>query len=197
MCGRLKPDEWEGLDESRAKDVSFVIDQLTDRPHPAWRYARMIDRDRIGMAGHSAGGAASVPALVTDDRIQAGVDLDGGMDYLVPESGIGGKPFLMMNHQDAGSSGDDGSWSTSWARLDGWKRWLSFDGANHGSFTDFPMFFDALGMPQGPGTTMSGRRGVELTRQYVGAFFDLQLKDIDQPLFDGPTAANPEVRFHS
>ncbi|MFJ9840366.1 alpha/beta hydrolase family protein [Kitasatospora sp. NPDC101155] len=197
MCGQLKtPEAWKGLDESRAKDVSFVIDQLTDRPHPAWRYARMIDRDRIGMAGHSAGGAASVPALVTDDRIQAGVDLDGSMDYLVPESGIDGKPFLMIGHSlDDGV--EDSSWTESWPRLDGWKRWLSVDGANHGSFTDFPMFFDALGMPQGPGTTMSGRRGVELTRQYVGAFFDLQLKGVNQPLFDGPTAANPEVRFHS
>ncbi|MBV2155211.1 alpha/beta hydrolase [Kitasatospora sp. SUK 42] len=196
LCGKLTDKDFERVDESRAKDVSFVIDQLTDRPHPAWRYARMIDRDRIGMAGHSAGGAASVPALVTDDRIRAGVDLDGTMDYLVPESGIGGKPFLMIGHPLPGE-GEDTSWTKSWPRLDGWKRWLTFDGTNHGSFTDYPLFFEALGIPQPSGTTMSGARAIELTRQYVGAFFDLQLKGIDQPLFDGPTAANPEVGFHS
>ncbi|MFF2080011.1 alpha/beta hydrolase family protein [Kitasatospora sp. NPDC058162] len=197
VCGTLKtPEAWQGLDESRAKDVSFVIDQLTVRPHPAWRYARMIDRDRIGMAGHSAGGASAVPALVTDDRIKAGADLDGSMDYLVPESGIGGKPFLMMGHPLPGGD-EDTSWIKSWPRLDGWKQWLTVDGSDHGSFTDFPLFFEALGMPQGPDTTLSGQRAVQLTRQYVGAFFDLQLKGIDQPLLDGPTAANPEVRFHS
>ncbi|MFJ9772472.1 alpha/beta hydrolase family protein [Kitasatospora sp. NPDC101157] len=197
MCGRLRDKEaWKTLEESRANDVSFVIDQLTQRPQPAWRYARMIDRDRIGMAGHSAGGAATVPALLTDDRIRAGADLDGTMPYLVPESGVGGKPYLMMGHSLPGGN-EDGSWTTSWPRLDGWKRWLTLDGSDHGSFTDFPLFYDALGVSQSPGTTVSGRRAVELTRQYVGAFFDLQLKDIDQPLFDGPTAANPEVRFHS
>ncbi|MFJ4188687.1 alpha/beta hydrolase family protein [Kitasatospora sp. NPDC089509] len=195
-CGQLKtPEAWKGLDESRAKDASFVIDQLTARPHPIWRYARMIDRDRIGMAGHSAGGAASVPALVTDDRIRAGVDLDGSMDYEVPESGIGGKPYLMIGHPLPGA--EDTSWTDSWPRLDGWKRWLTFDGTDHGSFTDYSLFLDALGVPQPPGTTMSGQRATELTRRYVGAFFDLQLKGIDQPLFDGPTAADPEVRFHS
>ncbi|MBD0688929.1 alpha/beta hydrolase family protein [Streptomyces sp. CBMA123] len=195
-CGQLRtPEAWKGLDESRAKDVSFVIDQLTGRPHPAWQYARMIDRDRIGMAGHSAGGAASVPALLTDDRIRAGVDLDGTMDYEVPESGIGGKPYLMIGHPLPGA--EDSSWTDSWPRLDGWKRWLTFDGTDHGSFTDYPLFLKGLGVPQPPATTMTGQRAIELTRQYVAAFFDLQLKGIDQPLLDGPTAANPEVRFNS
>ncbi|MEU9040897.1 MULTISPECIES: alpha/beta hydrolase [unclassified Kitasatospora] len=197
MCGQLRtPEAWAGLDENRAKDVSFVIDQLTDRPHPAWRYARMIDRDRIGMAGHSAGGAATVPALLADDRIQAGVDLDGTMDVPVPASGLGGKPFLMMGHP-LGNGDEDGSWVTSWSNLDGWKRWLTVDGTIHPSFTDFPVLIDGLSLPQGPGATIAPRRAVELTRQYVGAFFDLQLKGIEQPLLDGPTAANPEVRFHS
>ncbi|MFE5582762.1 alpha/beta hydrolase family protein [Kitasatospora sp. NPDC056531] len=197
MCGKLRtPEAWKALNESRAKDVSFVLDQLTSRPHPAWRYARMIDRHRIGMAGHSAGGASTVPALLTDDRIQAGADLDGTMDYLVPESGIGGKPYLMMGHPLPDGAEDD-SWTKSWPRLDGWKQWLTIDGTNHGSFTDYPLFSEALGIPQDPGTTVSGRRAIDLTRQYVGAFFDLQLKGIEQPLLDGPTAANPEVRFHS
>ncbi|WP_416875516.1 alpha/beta hydrolase family protein [Kitasatospora sp. SC0581] len=195
VCGTLRTQEaWEALDASRAKDVSFVIDQLTDRPHPAWRYARLIDRDRIAMAGHSAGGAATVPALLTDDRLRAGVDLDGTMDYLVPESGIKGKPYLMIGHPLPGG-GEDESWLRSWPRLDGWKRWLTVDGTDHGSFTDFPLFFDGLGLPKGPDTTIGSQRAVALTRQYVGAFFDLQLKGVPQPLLDGPSAANPEVRF--
>ncbi|MFD8750856.1 alpha/beta hydrolase family protein [Kitasatospora sp. NPDC059577] len=193
MCGR--PKDWAQVDENRAKDVSFVIDRLTDRPHPAWRYARMIDRDRIGMAGHSAGGAATVPALLADDRIRAGVDLDGTMDVPVPASGIGGKPYLMMGHPLDG--GEDGSWTESWPNLDGWKRWLTVDGTIHPSFTDFPVLLEGLGLPQGPGATIAPGRAVELTRRYVGAFFDLQLKGIEQPLLDGPTAADPEVRFHS
>ncbi|MFJ2866563.1 alpha/beta hydrolase family protein [Kitasatospora sp. NPDC087314] len=196
LCdGHVPDDDWAAVSESRAKDVSFVIDQLTAHPHPAWRYARMIDGDRIGMAGHSLGGAAAVPSMLTDDRIRAGVDLDGTMDYRVPASGLGGKPFLMIGHP-LGGDNEDATWTESWAHLDGWKRWLTFGGSNHGTFTDNPLFFEKLGLPQPPGTTMSAHRGVDLTRAYVAAFFDLQLKGVPQPLLDGPTAANPEVLFH-
>ncbi|WP_328952581.1 alpha/beta hydrolase [Kitasatospora purpeofusca] len=193
MCGR--PKDWSQVDESRAKDVSFVIDRLTSRPHPAWRHARMIDRDRIGMAGHSAGGAATVPALLADDRIRAGVNLDGTMDVLVPATGIGGKPFLMIGHS-LGGGAEDESWETSWPRLDGWKRWLTVEGTDHHSFTDFPVLIDGLGLPPAPGTTIASGRAVDLTRRYVGAFFDLHLKGVEQPLLDGPNAADPEVVFH-
>ncbi|WP_406097189.1 alpha/beta hydrolase family protein [Kitasatospora purpeofusca] len=193
LCDR--PKDWSQVDESRAKDVSFVIDRLTSRPHPAWRYARMIDRDRIGMAGHSAGGAATVPALLTDDRIKAGVNLDGTMDVLVPTTGIGGKPFLMIDHP-LGGGAEDESWVKSWSRLDGWKRWLTVEGTDHHSFTDFPVLTDGLGVPRPPGSTIASARAADLTRRYVGAFFDLQLKGVAQPLLDGPNAADPEVLFH-
>ncbi|AVZ71337.1 hypothetical protein SLUN_02935 [Streptomyces lunaelactis] len=34
-------------------------------------------------------------------------------------------------------------------------------------------------------------------RDYVGAFFDLHLRGIAQPLLNGPSAANPEVTPHN
>lgn len=195
ICGRMPEGGPEAVPASRAKDVSFVIDQLTAHPHPAWRYSRMIDDDRIGMAGHSLGGAAAVPALLTDDRILAGVNLDGTMDIKVPATGLDGKPFMMIGHPLDGE--EDPSWTESWPHLDGWKRWLTVAGANHSSFTDVPVLAEKLGIPSPPGTTVSAKRGVELTRSYVAAFFDLHLKGIDQPILDGPTADHPEVSFES
>lgn len=195
MCGRLRsPEDWAGLDRSRARDVSFVIDRLTARPHPAWRYSRTIDPARIGMAGHSAGGAAAVPALLADDRIRVGADLDGTMDVPVPATGLGGKPFLMIGHP-LPDGAEDPSWSESWLRLDGWKRWLTVVGTNHTSFTDFPVLLDALGLPDS-GRTLPAPRALQITRAYVTAFFDLHLKGVAQPLLDEPTPENPEVGFH-
>ncbi|MFC4959731.1 alpha/beta hydrolase family protein [Streptomyces mauvecolor] len=195
ICDSFPPGGPEAVDASRAKDMSFVIDQLTARSHPAWRYARMIDAGRIGMAGHSIGGSAAVPALATDDRIQAGVNLDGTMDYKVPTTGLNGKPFMLIGHP-LGDGQEDPSWTDAWSRLDGWKRWLTVAGSNHGTFTDNPLFFEELGLPEPPGTTITAARGVELTRKYVAAFFDLHLKGIDRPVLDGPTAENPEISFH-
>jgi len=195
-CGQLKsPEDWAGLERSRARDSSFVLDRLTAHPHPAWRYARMIDPSRVGMAGHSAGGAAAVPALLTDDRIRAGVDLDGTLEEPVPATGLGGKPFLMIGHP-LPDGAEDSSWTDGWARLDGSKRWLTVAGTNHASFTDFPVLLDGLGLPDG-GRTIPSARALQLTRTYVTAFFDLQLKGVPQPLLDGPTPQNPEVSFHS
>jgi len=121
------------------------------------------------------------------------VDLDGYMFVPVPATGLKGKPYLMLGQ--LGNPDEDPNWAENWAHLDGWKRWLSVDGANHGSFTDNPVFYEKLDHPQPPGT-IAAARGVQLTRQYVAAFFDLQLKGISQPILDGPTAQNPEVVFH-
>ncbi len=177
--------------ESRAKDMSFVIDELTSGRHASWR--RMIDVRRIGMAGHSLGGDAAVTTMAADKRVRAGVNLDGTMFAPVPATGLGGRPFMLIGH-DTGSAVDP-TWASGWANLDGWKRWLTVSGSNHGSFTDVPVLSEQLGIPEPPGTTISAQRAVQITRTYVGAFFDLQLKGIPEPVLDGPTAANPEVGF--
>ncbi|MFE9422623.1 alpha/beta hydrolase family protein [Kitasatospora sp. NPDC006697] len=193
ICFTPPPDGPAVIEASRAKDMSFVVDRLTDRSHPAWRYAHLIDTHRIGIAGHSLGGATAVPALATDARIRAGVDLDGTMYYPVPAGGLGGKPFMMMGHPlPAGQV--DTSWTDGWAALDGWKRWLTVAGSDHGTFTDDNLLLAGLGYPNP--TSITPERGIDLTREYVAAFFDLQLKGIPQPILDGPTPANPEVSFH-
>lgn len=61
---------WRKLMTGRADDVSFVLDELT-APVPPWPGARLIDPARIAMAGHSAGGASTIPALLADPRTAA------------------------------------------------------------------------------------------------------------------------------
>ncbi|MFJ5121288.1 alpha/beta hydrolase family protein [Kitasatospora sp. NPDC088548] len=172
---------------SRAKDVSFVLDRLTGR-HPGWQYARMIDTTRIGMAGHSAGGAATLTTMAADNRVRAGVNMDGTFWDEVPAQGLNGRPFLMLGEE---TSGQDQSWQHTWTSLDGWRRWLSVNGTNHGSFTDLPVLAALVGV--GDPDEISPERAEQLTRTCVAAFFDQSLKGIAQPLLDGPSPANPEV----
>lgn len=175
---------------SRAEDVSFVIDELTAR-HPAWPYARIIDAKRIGMAGHSIGGNAAATAMATDQRIRAGVNMDGTFYAPIPSGGLGHRPFLMLGAQHE-APGTDPTWGRAWTRLDGWKRWLTVTGSDHGTFTDMPVLSASAGRP---GTGISPQRAEELTRTYVGAFFDLHLKGIPQPVLNGSSPANPEITF--
>ncbi|MCO5995943.1 alpha/beta hydrolase family protein [Actinoallomurus rhizosphaericola] len=175
---------------SRAEDVSFVLDRLTGH-HPAWRHAGLIDPRRIGMAGHSIGGDATATTMATDHRVDAGVNMDGTFYAQVPAGGLARRPFLMFGAEHE-APGIDDTWGQAWRNLNGWKRWLTVTGSDHGTFTDLPILAAWVGRP---GTGISPQRAEEITRAYVGAFFDLHLKGVRQPLLDGPSPANPEVVF--
>ena len=124
----------EQLVAGRGVDVKFVVDQLT-RGH-AWDLSHLIDPLRIGMAGHSVGGAAAAAAMEADPRIRAGVDLDGSFFPAVPAGGLGGRPFMLFGKQSDHAEGDAPDWDQTWADLTGFKRWFAVDGEAHASFTD-------------------------------------------------------------
>ncbi|MFD4240913.1 alpha/beta hydrolase family protein [Streptomyces sp. NPDC058525] len=179
----------------RARDVSYVVDRLTGR-HPVWKYAETIDRRRIGMAGHSIGGAAAATAMLADERIRAGINMDGSFHDTLPEEGLGGRPFMLLGTDDDmhRPGGTDHTWDEAWERFGGWKRWLTLAGSDHFTFTDGAVILDHFGVPRSP---LPADRALVLTRAYVAAFFDRHLKGTAQPLLDGPSPANPEMVFHN
>ncbi|MEY9890459.1 dienelactone hydrolase [Catenulispora sp. MAP12-49] len=177
----------DDITASRAKDVSFVIDQLTRGGGCAWRLSGLIDKHSIGMAGHSIGGAATVDTMIADPRVLAGVNLDGTF-FPVPAAGQIKRPYLMMSH-----GLQDPTWTQTYANLGGYKRWLDVAGSSHATFTDIPLLAQEAGIPEPPG--IDPLRGTVITREYVTAFFDQSLKGIHQPLLDGPTPGNPDVLF--
>ncbi|MGI5285861.1 alpha/beta hydrolase family protein [Nonomuraea polychroma] len=180
--------------ESRAADVAFVLDQLT-ASKPKWKGASLIDPSRIAMAGQSLGGASSIAAMLKDSRVRAGINMDGTTFASIPQSGLS-RPFMFLGTQAMHSpGGKDGTWERDWKGLTGWKRWLVVAGAEHSSFTDVPLLADQLGL--GGDTGLTGVRSVEITRRYVGAFFDLHLGKRAQPLLDKPSARYPEVKLCS
>ncbi len=84
--------------ETWVKDVQFVLDKLeeinskgNDNP-----FSGRFDMEKVGMFGHSFGGATAAQLLLKDSRVKAGINMDGaffGSD--IPETGIE-KPFLLM-----------------------------------------------------------------------------------------------------
>ncbi|MFB7173659.1 alpha/beta hydrolase family protein [Streptomyces sp. NPDC056254] len=193
-CDRSEETGMRAVSGNRARDVSFLLDRLTG-PRPAWRHAGLIDPGRIAMAGHSIGGASAIAATAADPRIRAGVNMDGGNATPVPATGLGGRPFLLLGAQERGPGGNE-SWDRDWPLLDGWKRWVTFDGSGHFTFSDFPAIGEQLGLND-PDSPLPGARSVELTRRYVGAFLDRHLRGESRPVLDGPSADAPEVRFHT
>ncbi|MBD0742585.1 alpha/beta hydrolase [Streptomyces sp. CBMA152] len=190
ICDHPEQIDFNFESASRARDVSFVIDQLT-HGNTAWRLAHLIDKHEIGMAGHSLGGAAAAATMIADPRVRAGVDMDGAF-FPAPMPGQINRPFLMLGRADHSPGDHDTTWEQAWAALGGYKKWLTVSGADHFSFADQDVLQEQAGFPTPP---LSPERGVAITREYVTAFFDQTLKGIHSPLLDGPSPNNPEVLF--
>jgi dienelactone hydrolase len=95
--------------QARTRDIRFILDVIQSHSKEAqdsvatstrslWQ---RIDPDRIGVFGHSFGGATSLMALSQDPRIRAAIALDGWM-VPVPEATIDAgtdKPVLYLGQE--------------------------------------------------------------------------------------------------
>lgn len=195
----------------RAADSRFVLDQLRaiaegcnpdveHRPLPHG-LAEILDLRRIGMYGHSMGGATTAWAMLDDRRIRAGINLDGSLYGPVLAAGLD-RPFLFMCSQRHDFN-DDPSWAQTWSHLRGWHKLLRLANAAHNSYTDLqsllPQAAAAIGYPPSMVQQLIGTvdpaRSVLAVRTYVRAYFDRFVRGHDNHLLDGPSSAFPEIEF--
>ncbi|GIG61932.1 esterase [Longispora fulva] len=188
---------------TRVADTRFTLDQLAalDRGHNPDEERRplprgltgALDLDRIGMAGHSLGGATAAQTMLEDRRIRAGVNLDGTVSGTVVTAGLD-RPFLLL-----GSPGDDDSWTALWSRLRGPRHRLELAGSGHMSFTDYQVLLAQAGVPaedREPSLgTIDGDRSIAVQRAYLLAYFDRYLLCRDGRLLAGPSPRYPEMLF--
>jgi pimeloyl-ACP methyl ester carboxylesterase len=159
-----------------AQDIVFALDQMenANASDPDGMFTGRLDLERIGVFGHSMGGAAAVLAGSMDDRIKAVVNEDADIDptsYPAVE-----QPFMFF------------SAGTPYFPSAGPNYTVLVNDFEHGSFADWPVFIPGIG-------SIEGQRQVEIVRAYVLAFFDKYLKGEDSGLLDGPSEAYPEVEI--
>lgn len=179
-------------------DVRFVLDQLEQlaAADPDRRFTGRMDMKRLGMFGHSFGGATTVQMLLSDPRVRAGINMDGALygERRIPAAGIN-KPFLMISADEeeelAGSSatGDDQQ-----AALDmtdskverynkelnaryapakaGGNYWLKLHNTLHMSFSDFFLISPIIEWAQGVNVRGTHR----LINDFTLDFFNHYLK---------------------
>jgi dienelactone hydrolase len=85
----------------RTRDVRFVTTWLLkqNRKKKSWLKKR-IDRKRIGIFGHSLGGATASRVALVDKRFKASADVDGSLFGDWPLSAKSRKPYLLFTSQD-------------------------------------------------------------------------------------------------
>jgi pimeloyl-ACP methyl ester carboxylesterase len=179
----------------RVADIRFVLDALR--------------LDRVGMFGYSAGGFSAAEAMLADQRIRAGANLDGKLlddDEPVVLSRVArtglDRPFLQL--ATPGHTRElDPSWASFQEHQRGWFRELRLAQTTHLSLSDLeiaiPYLAPLMGLPPAAVALAIGElephRCVAIQRAYLTAFFDRHLRGRPSPLLDQPSARYPEVTF--
>src|SRR5205823_1974481 len=75
-------------------DIAFVLDQLArlNSSDSSSKFKGRLDMTRVGVFGHSLGGATAAQFCGQDSRCRAGIDVDGSLHGVVIQAGIH-KPF--------------------------------------------------------------------------------------------------------
>ncbi|OKJ15911.1 alpha/beta hydrolase family protein [Kitasatospora sp. CB01950] len=197
--------------EVRTADIRFVLDRLAvlrSGGHPGvcrtplpTGLREALDLRRVGMLGHSLGGATTAATMLADGRITAGASLDGGAAGPVVDAGLD-RPFLVVDTLGKGGMESNPALRAFWSHLRGWRLHLTVRGAAHQSFGDdvliLPLIAPLLGMSPADLEyevgTIPGHRAQAFQRAYPRAFFDLHLRDRGR-LLDGPSPDFPEVDY--
>ncbi|PEB75307.1 carboxylic ester hydrolase [Bacillus thuringiensis] len=175
------------------EDVSFVLNQIEklNENDETGFFTGRLDTSRIGMFGHSYGGATAAQILAKDSRVKAAINMDGTLyGEIFPESGIG-KPFLLMNAEEPDEA-DPFEVRERYGRgLAGGGMSMVIPHTDHTSFTDLHLFSPLL---QSPGE--NPKEVHRIINEFSLAFFDQYVKQKD----DGSTLKRlitqyPEVNF--
>ncbi|MER6097157.1 acetylhydrolase [Streptomyces sp. NPDC001728] len=134
LRGNPDPATFRTMVDTRVADLRLVLDRLGSLP-----LAPVMDLRRTGVYGHSAGGTAAVHALAADDRIGAGVNLEGFLD-LDPAALDGLDRPLLMFRTDGFE--EAARLTSSWVGIPAPR--ITLTGANHWVFGDYAFLVPQL-----------------------------------------------------
>jgi dienelactone hydrolase len=184
-------------------DIGFVLDRLERLNHsdPSGKFAGRLDLTRVGVLGHSFGGAQAAQFCSQDARCKAGIDVDGRPMGSVAQTGLR-QPFmfLLSDHKasEPGSGQIMADIQSIYDRLPPDGRFLlKIRGANHFFFSDDGALLKShivTGALRRLGVVgIDGRRQLAVTAYCARSFFDACLKEGGASRLDIAFAQYPEI----
>jgi dienelactone hydrolase len=185
-------------------DVAFVLDRLEqlNASDASGKFTGRLDMTRVGIFGHSFGGAAAGLFCHEDSRCKAGIDVDGAPHGSVIQTGLL-QPFmfLLSDHSHESDPEDNqirANIQSIYDRLpvDG-RLQIKIRGANHFLFSDDGALLKshivlrtlrALGV-----VGIEGRRQLAVTVYCIHSFFDAYLKGIGASRLQISSPLYPEI----
>jgi predicted dienelactone hydrolase len=176
----------------RVADIQFAVDELErmNAGEPGTMFAGKLDLSRLGIAGHSLGGAVAGQTCLVDDRFKACANLDG-FQWGDVANGEVHQPFMILYSEQFQGSSD--------FILDNLKNdtyVLTIEGSKHMNFQDVAVVMPGTKIIGMTGS-ISAQRMFQITNHYLLTFFGKYLNGEDAPLLAGPSTDYPEVDFLS
>ena len=181
-----------------ADDQMFLVDELTRINNETTNsnsgeglFYGKLNLDQLGAFGHSAGGGTSGQVLLSDDRVKAGINLDGAQWGDMIDAKLT-KPFLRIEvvRDPAIFAPNDLIYRD---RSDTTLYDLKINGAGHSSFSDIPYLIPIRQINEAG--ILDAERVTEITTKYTLAFFQKYLLGIDTPLLNQKEPVYPEVNL--
>ena len=187
-------------------DFKFVLDQLQElnANDRTGRFKGKFDMQKVGIAGHSLGGATAAQFCHDDPRCTAGIDIDGMPFGNVIQDGLH-QPFFFLMSDHSKESGSEPQTverniESIYDHVPEGKRWgMTIAGANHFTFSDqmftkspILMFFLRRAGVMG---SLENRRGLAITSACVHTFFDVYLKGAPADEMNSLPALYPELKM--
>jgi dienelactone hydrolase len=196
VSGPLQEQLANKLAQAWSADMGFALDQLErlNASDPSGRFLGRLDMQRVGVFGHSLGGATALQFCHDDSRCKAGIDVDGAPLGCVVADGIT-QPFLFLlsNHKGESDAGEPEAIRQAGANIhsiydrlpDDRRLMIMIRGADHYRFSDDGAMLKSPLMMRVLRTVgvvrLDGRRQVALTAHYISIFFDVYLKGAPAP----------------
>ena len=161
-----------GIVERWAQDISDVVSELENLNSSGFLTGK-LDLDKIGVFGHSRGGGAAGEALLTDNRIKAGVNIDGVQWGRIVNTSFD-DPFLYISADWPEDKEDLNSHAYINKSKDIFYKAKVLN-TLHSNFMDIPLMIPITTISQAG--SIDPYLGLEITNKLVISFFDKHLKN--------------------
>lgn len=190
--------QWRAALQQRVADTEFALDQLEilNRNDPNGILTGRLDLDRVGILGHSFGGATAAAAMREDARFDVGINMDGTFFGEVVTQGLD-RPFMLVHSESTAVF--DPTQQQFFDNLRSAAYEVTLKNAGHHYFSDlaflttslFPntelseQFNSVAPTPSNPNPVpIDPTVALDITNDYLRAFFNQYLKSQPDPLLN-------------
>ncbi len=151
-------------------------------------FAGKLDMERLGIFGHSFGGAAAGEACLRDNRFKAFINMDG-TPFGTALDNVISQPFMIL------TTGKDEQKIIRNGYSADQKNFISvyLNGSAHMNFSDFNTVIPNIGKLTGLLGEIDSDRQRQIMNEYILVFFNSHLKGLPAPILEGGTPEYQEV----